>query len=75
MRTSLRSLGGIKLRRRPLRRQPEPRDSIDPETLRQLAGKWVARASSDGANYEIIASGDELGDVLARCSNAASATG
>ena len=28
MRTSLRSLGGIKLRRRPRRRQPEPRDSV-----------------------------------------------
>jgi hypothetical protein len=54
----------IKLRRRPPRRQPEPRDSVDPKTLRQLGGKWVAWASSDGANYEIIASGAELGDVL-----------
>jgi hypothetical protein len=45
-------------------RQPELRDSVDPETLHQFGGKWVAWASSDGANYEIIASGDELGDVL-----------
>jgi hypothetical protein len=55
----------VKLRRGPIRRGPlQPPVPILPEIPRELAGKWVAWARSGGANYQIVAAGDELGDVL-----------
>ena len=66
MHTDLRRLRGIrpKLQRSRPPRRLGPVVSIPPEVLQQFAGMWVAWARSDGTRYEIVASGDELGDVL-----------